>query len=282
MLGGIGFFIVTLGYILSSHNLFKSRGRKQIKHSILRSGPAYQIPGSQGKSRNGERRFSGWRMGALLNIGLLALCLIAEITMISVAFSMDSKVSAAYDGVLYKGNCAVAKRWTSILSLALNLTATLLIGSSNYMMQCFTAPTAADLRQEHTRGKSVHLGVMSTRKPLIWWIMGLTSVPVHLLFNSSFFSSLQTNDYAIAIVSADYATLGTSENCTKIANTTSSATSWASLACGMVVESSSWDRLDVQDCVKRYSSPFISEYSNVILVSNVNSSERTGRYAYTR
>lgn len=220
-------------------------------------------------------------MGALLNISLLGLCLIIEITMISVAFSMDKKVSGSYDGVLYKGDCNVSKRWTSILSLALNLIATLLIGSSNYMMQCFTAPTATLLRQEHARGRSIHLGVMSSRKPLTWWMMGLTSVPVHLLFNSAFFSSLQTNDYAMAIVSADYAFLGTKQNCSSIANTTDIADSWTSLACGMVMESSGWDRLSIQDCVKRYSSPFISQYSNVVLVSSLNSSQRTGRFAFT-
>lgn len=281
-LGALGSFIIASGHFLSSHNPCVSQGRRQIRRSVLRSGPAYQSPSIQGEKCNEKQQFSGWRMGALLNICLLTLCLVVEITMISVAFSMDKKSSQAFDGVLYRGNCTVTKRWTSVLSLLLNLIATLLIGSSNYMMQCFTAPTTTVLRQEHKRGRSVHLGVMSTRKPLAWWIMGLTSIPVHLFFNSAFFSSLQTNDYAMTIVSADYASLGTSQNCTTITNTTNTADSWTSLACGMVMESSGWDRLNVQDCVKRYSDPFISQYSNVVLVSSLNSSQRTGRFAYRR
>lgn len=71
-----------------------------------------------------------------------------------------------------------------------------MIASTNYMMQCLSAPSEEEIRRAHKNGRSPRLGLssplnsfyMAPSKTVLWWIMGITSIPIHLLFNSAFYS----------------------------------------------------------------------------------------------
>jgi len=128
--------LIVVALFIADHNPFSSLGRTRISNTIRRSGPAYQLPELLAKDRDASSTFAGWRMGAFLNITLMALCLLVEIMMLTAAVLSDTVSSdSKYDGVVYRGSCKVSKRWSTIISLLLNVIATLTIGSSNYMMQ---------------------------------------------------------------------------------------------------------------------------------------------------
>lgn len=39
---------------------------------------------------------------------------------------------------------------------------------------------------------------------ILWWLLALSSIPLHLLYNSTVFSTLSTQEYNVFLVSDDY------------------------------------------------------------------------------
>jgi hypothetical protein len=72
-------------------------------------------------------------------------------------------------------------------------------------MQVLSAPNREELVQAHAKRYWLHIGVPSLRnlryigkdRSIIWCLLFLTSVPLHLLFNSVVFTNLQANKYAV-------------------------------------------------------------------------------------
>ncbi|KAF2846689.1 hypothetical protein T440DRAFT_405013 [Plenodomus tracheiphilus IPT5] len=72
-------------------------------------------------------------------------------------------------------------------------------------MQVVSAPTRAELVRAHSRRVWLHIGVPSLRnlryisraRALVWFALFLSSVPLHLLFNSVIFTNMQANDYYV-------------------------------------------------------------------------------------
>ncbi|KAH8205228.1 hypothetical protein TruAng_000640 [Truncatella angustata] len=70
------------------------------------------------------------------------------------------------------------------------------------------APTRADIDRAHKSNKWLDIGVSSLRnlryisgwRRFTWIILALSSVPLHLLYNSAVFQSLASNEYTIAVV----------------------------------------------------------------------------------
>lgn len=217
-------------------------------------------------------------MGALFNLILLSLCLAFETSMLIVAIVMDRNgPNTSLDGVLYSGSCAQTSKLTVYMALAVNMIATFTLGSSNYIMQCLNAPTGWQLSKAHAdRGYSrvgisspLNFRYLSWTNLVMWWTMAVTSVPVHLLFNSAFYGTLQANDYAITIFAADFETADLWSDCSQSVNG-----SWFDFTCTLQQEAASFERLEPSACIRRYSAPLINKFSNVILVSSTKSDER--------
>lgn len=68
---------------------------------------------------------------------------------------------SAFNGLLCHGRCEVTKRWSTMISVILNVIATLTIGSSYYIMQCLSAPTGSEMRKAHKNGRSLQIGVIT-------------------------------------------------------------------------------------------------------------------------
>ncbi len=239
-------------------------------------------------------------MGALLNCGLLTFCLVAEAALLTAAFAFNKKYRDDYRNVLFEGSCSVATRWTPWTALVLNFIATLTMSSSNYVMQCLSSPSESELRQAHKNGRSLQLGAsspsnftyLSCRKTTLWWLLGLSSIPVHLLLNSAFYSALQTNNYGIAVVTSDYDDESLWTGCNPDNSNYGDGLSlklnydyywsnpWTLLVCSMVMEAHSYDKLENSKCIEQYSTRLLSQYSNVILVSSVSSTDRGGLAEY--
>jgi hypothetical protein len=90
---------------------------------------------------------------------------------------------------VYRGECETAKQLSIWVHLAINILSTLLLGGSNYCMQCISAPTRKEIDKAHAKGRYLDIGVpgyrnlqsIAVHKCVMWWILALSSIPLHLM-----------------------------------------------------------------------------------------------------
>lgn len=93
------------------------------------------------------------------------------------------------DELILDGPCDKIRSWNTWLHLIINILGTILLSGSNYCMQCLSAPTRSEVDQAHAKGVWLDIGVPSTRnlrfigkrRVIVWAMLGLSSVPLHLL-----------------------------------------------------------------------------------------------------
>lgn len=147
------------------------------------------------KARNSwlQRHTTGWRFGMVAcALSATAVFLINLIVFIraeqqngtlKVPFEVDGKHS------LYNGSCNMTRRLNTGIHLLINLLSTILLGASNYCMQCMSAPTRKEVDLAHARKKWLDIGVLSLRnlsrisrkRVTLYWLLGFSSLPLHLL-----------------------------------------------------------------------------------------------------
>lgn len=72
-------------------------------------------------------------------------------------------------------------------------------------MQVLAAPNREDVNRAHAKGRWLHIGVPNTHnlryigkdRAFIYWVLFLSSTPLHLSFNSVVFANLQANEYYV-------------------------------------------------------------------------------------
>lgn len=100
---------------------------------------------------------------------------------------------------------------TTKIHLGINVLATMLVAASNYNTQCMTAPSRSDIDCAHQQGKWLDVGIQSVRnlryvprwKVVLWLALLLSTLPLHLLWNSAVFSITTSNRYAVLVVNSD-------------------------------------------------------------------------------
>ncbi|KAJ9613924.1 hypothetical protein H2200_002060 [Cladophialophora chaetospira] len=272
-----------------------SAGRQQLKKDFTRSGPVARVdtdPRSVQLSGLRSRwRLQGWRFGVFISLVAVTICLLAELVMLICAMTLNLP-QGDKDGIglLYVGNCAKVERINTLLAIPLNIIATVLVATSNYVMQCLSAPSRKEVDEAHAKGSFLNIGIPSVHNLLqklswnsfLWLTLVLTTVPIHLLLNSAFFGALQANNYGVAVAestwgSRDYQSLGfgffnSSEGESQVDNFASSIWDWEQLP------QSRGDRIELlsrDDCFARYSTPLQSKASNVVVITK----QQTGRYS---
>ena len=91
--------------------------------------------------------------------------------------------------VLYDGNCGTTKKINVGVHLLINVLSTIILGASNYCMQCMSAPTREEAEQAHASFRWVDIGIPSIRnlgkirglRVVLWLLLGVSSLPLHLL-----------------------------------------------------------------------------------------------------
>lgn len=74
--------------------------------------------------------------------------------------------------------------------LGINIVSTLFPGGINYCMQYLVAPTRSEIARAHNKGRWLDIGIPSLHnlrniakhKRFLWLILGLSSVPLHLMY----------------------------------------------------------------------------------------------------
>ncbi|KAL2837950.1 hypothetical protein BJY01DRAFT_251181 [Aspergillus pseudoustus] len=162
-----------------------------------------------------------WIKGVLLctwGAGLiLAINIILTVIAVGLAYSKPSSNRGGGGnierGVVYEGSCELIDRWKIGLHFLINVLSTGLLAVSNYVMQCLCAPSRAGVDRAHARNSWLDVGTLSLRnfaemngkRKVLWVVLFVSSLPIHMLFNSAVFSSMTASDYQMAAIPADLA-----------------------------------------------------------------------------
>ncbi|KAF2446411.1 hypothetical protein P171DRAFT_430575 [Karstenula rhodostoma CBS 690.94] len=186
-------------------------------------------------SYNTSTRYHGWRMGVLFGSCISALILCFNIAVLIVASTKGSGFQNGFAEPFSYDSRNVSRlsvsRLSSAIHIVINVLSTLLLSASNYTMQVLSSPTRAEIDREHRRGNWFDIGVLSVhnfKRNRISWrrkslcaILVLSSVPLHLFYNSSAIYAAETNKFNVSLVSydtTDASSLSRTSNFTRFPN----------------------------------------------------------------
>ncbi|EXJ62826.1 hypothetical protein A1O7_03266 [Cladophialophora yegresii CBS 114405] len=215
----------------------------------------------------------GWRTGALTAALLAAMSLLVNLATV-IWLGAHGQGGSLVE--LYNGDCGKVQTMDIWVHLAINVLSTLLLGGSNYCMQCLSAPTRADVDRAHAEAIFLDIGVPSIRnllripryKMLLWWALGLSSIPLHLMYNSAFYKSLSTSDYNLLFVTQDFVdgeAFGTL-NLTVYNPNNAYAIDPHEVQSSLLDNPDSWERLDKIACINAYATNFLDNRRTLVLV----------------
>ena len=147
-------------------------------------------------------------MGATLGAIGAAIILLLNIIITIVA----SARNPGHGGLLniHEGSCSRSERINFWLHLLINALSTILLAASNYCMQCLTSPTRKDIDKAHAQHRWLDIDVQSLRnlrrisgyRRCLWWLLALSSIPLHLLYNSALIPTQASQEYDIFVGSS--------------------------------------------------------------------------------
>ena len=145
------------------------------------------VESDKGGERSAWRLPTGCRMGVILACFLAYLVLLTNISIFLWANSTYNFENGTC--TLYQGDCNKAKRLNTWFQLIINALSTLLLGASNYCMQCLGAPTREEVDHAHTKKVALEIGApapmnlkwINPYRAGLWILLGLTALPIHFL-----------------------------------------------------------------------------------------------------
>ncbi|KAI0144643.1 hypothetical protein GGR57DRAFT_481571 [Xylariaceae sp. FL1272] len=148
----------------------------------------------------------------LLQVLLIIAVFVTNLTILLYASLRYPAVNGV--GLLYAGDCGKIQTANRYLHLLINVLSTAMLSSSSYCIQLQASPTRADVDKAHRRNRWLDIGAPSLRnlrfigpwRLLSCVILLLSSLPIHLVFNSAVFQSLASNDYSVAVVKDSFLT----------------------------------------------------------------------------
>ncbi|KAM0492792.1 hypothetical protein ACHAP8_009644 [Fusarium lateritium] len=229
--------------------------------------------------------YSGWKRTAVYLTGLVATLTTFLIVMLFVSlFALErddesrsrgsNRADALGQSILHRGNCDTTAKANLWIHLAINIIGTGVLASSNFFMQSLVAPTRREVDAAHKAGQWLEIGVQSLknirflgwRKVLFWSLFSLSSVPLHLVFNGCVLESKGTNGFTL-FLGTESLIKGSWQGQAPI--TTSyrqwytdeflHGDSYMSLKnmkhVNESIQTSSWERIQFAECMKRYNDP---------------------------
>ena len=121
-----------------------------------------------------------------------ALFVVAIVLMANAAITMWTSITLTVSdgiGTLHVGPCAEVKKTGLGLHILINFLGTLLLGASNLCMQCLSSPTRSEVDAQHAQKEWLVIGILSLRnlrkinrrRVWLWFFLGMTSFPIHLM-----------------------------------------------------------------------------------------------------
>lgn len=253
--------------------------------------PAYTHNGINAKLRERQK----WK--TTLSSFVVLACTVLLINTGFIAWAVHTKGTTDGLGVLYEGSCESTKKTNIGVHLIINILSSALLGASNYCMQCLSAPTRPEVDKAHYTGNWLDIGVPSLRnvvsssfgrrKKIYWWILALSSFPLHLWqvhkdvlvetkniltsnsYNSVVFMSLSAQTYAVIQFGPEAKAAIENGSFDGSLNTTLFQESSAylnGLFYSEAYQTGQLEELTLLECIDAYSTPFQAIRGNVFLV----------------
>ncbi|KAL4860499.1 hypothetical protein BDV12DRAFT_204986 [Aspergillus spectabilis] len=265
------------------HNLSKDDLDDESKH------PESQTRWHRARARNrgGRRsRGGGWKRTLYFGAIWASMILILNLVLVILASTRRSPEGRS---VLYAGDCGRTKEISSWVHVLINMLSTGMLGASHFAMQCLSAPARDDVDRAHAGGRWLDIGVPSMRNLLSiprlrrWLWIGLvaSSVPLHLFYNSTVYSTISVNSYDVFTANSSFPTLKQSdmiraftgyynETYEELSQTIWEANSPIHSAQRMLTSAraNNLTRLTPTECITAYATAWQSMYGGVVLISN--------------
>ena len=169
------------------------------------------------------------------------------------------------------GDCSKSKKLSLWLHLAINILSTLLLGASNYCMQCLSSPSRAEIDSAHSEHIWLDIGVPSVRnlrrvswnKIILWWLFAVSTIPLHLLYNSAIFSTIGANVYDVFVGSENLVT-GVGLNWSLPLDDPL----YPNRTLRYFQRAANWTNLTNEECIKLYSQQYLTGNRNVLAVTS--------------
>ncbi|KAK2754167.1 hypothetical protein CKAH01_06105 [Colletotrichum kahawae] len=171
----------------------------------------------------------------------------------------------------YESDCRNAAITNTMLHLFLNILSTIVLASSNFFMQILNSPSRSEVDAAHARGGWLDIGIPSWRnafrlsrsKLFLWSLLALTSVMIHLLFNSSVFQ-IHSRDgpYSVTVMTEEFLKGGF--------NSAPYSSNFTASFKEIMAQASSWERIGTNQCGKIYSHDVctgLMNHGNVALIA---------------
>ncbi|MCJ1309054.1 hypothetical protein MMC25_002709 [Agyrium rufum] len=217
-----------------------------------------------------------WRCGEYRRLAVVGIAVATAVLALNIAllgWSLSLPISELGLRIWFEGDCSKALRSSVLSHLAINVLGTLLLALSNASMQCLSAPTRDDIDLAHAHGRWLHIGAGSIknvfhvcrRRKLTWIVLLLSSLPLHLIYNSVIIQTSEANAYNALVVTQDF--LNSPSLVDINPNTSISLSDLRQIQ----ADAQSYTRLETSDCIAKYSTIWVNGRSNVILMSNYTS-----------
>ena len=223
-----------------------------------------------------------WKGGVVFCFGLATFVLVLNVVLTIYAATKSS--TSFHDvqtisGTVYQGQCSTARQWNTGIHFMINALSTLLLGASNYCMQSLGSPSREDIDRAHSRKVWLDIGIPSIRnlrtlgrrQVILWSLLALTSLPIHLLYNSTVFSTVGTNEYNVVIASSQNTSFPLDSTWTP-PNYNGCFEYYTGLSIQdfpTTKDGQYWQRLSNQECISAYAVHFPSNRGDVIVYANI-------------
>ena len=207
---------------------------------------------------------------------------------IAVAFWLSTKRGTTNQlVVLERRSCESSRKLMIAAHFFINILAAVLLALSNYCMQVLSSPVREEVDSAHAANKWVYIGVPNLRnlrhipwsRRALFLALAVSSLPVHLLWNSAIVQGIPANNYHGAAVSEDFLTGGVFDTTGVLATKPANADVFEREWYKPMLQNPA--NLTVAECLDEYTRPFISDYSNLAVVMDMQNSPNSLMGAWT-
>ncbi|KAJ5823651.1 hypothetical protein N7447_005991 [Penicillium robsamsonii] len=221
-------------------------------HANIHSDNVSQSQKKKTKLRTGYE----WRHGATICLAATITILLLNIIMTAVAASRAENPSFEAEAI-FAGDCGRAKYWSTALHILINIFGT-------------------DVDRMHATGKWLDVGrpsianlrVMKWKQVSLWCLLLLSSLPLHMLYNSIVFSTMTSNAYGIVLVSSNVS-IESVDSATDSCYEKLVGTDPAHIQ--STYRDGEFEILSKKACIEAYRVPFLSDRRTLLLVSENSS-----------
>lgn len=236
------------------------------------------VASSQRSQKHPTRRAwnQGWRGTVLWGVIASSVVLITNISILAWAEGLHQTING--DTILYNGDCSRTRAIGSVWHVLINILSTLLLAASNGCIQVLSSLCRTEIDCAH--GITwVHIGLFSkrnwkfvtgrSRKTLILLLV-LSSVPLHLLYNTVVYTDIGNYDYISVVVGGEFFDGPLYNNTQEIVayNANNLTNDETIPLMQRLARNNSLQFLTSQQCISAFSQEVVSKYGGVVLATS--------------